>query len=107
MGQTSNGPWSVTRISEETGIHVATLYVWRKGWRLEGQVVPASQKDPEGWAADKLTVVLETAAFNATDSAPIAANGPGAVFGFGSRSGSALMGVVSLADQSYQALSSI
>jgi transposase-like protein len=53
---------SVARISEETGIHVATLYVWRKGWRLEGEVVPASQKDPEGWgAADKLTVVLETA----------------------------------------------
>ncbi len=24
---------SVARISEETGIHVATLYVWRKGWR--------------------------------------------------------------------------
>jgi len=59
---------SVARISEETGIHVATLYVWRKGWRLEGEVVPASQKDPEGWgAADKLTVVLETAAFNATE----------------------------------------
>jgi hypothetical protein len=31
-------------------------------------VVPASQKDPEGWgAADKFTVVLETAAFNATE----------------------------------------
>ncbi len=40
---------SVARISEETGIHVATLYVWGKGWRLEGEVVPASQKDPEGW----------------------------------------------------------
>jgi transposase-like protein len=40
---------SVARISEETGIHVATLYVWRKGWRLEGEVV------------------LETAAFNATE----------------------------------------
>jgi len=30
---------SLARISEETGIHVATLYVWRKGWRLEGEVV--------------------------------------------------------------------
>jgi hypothetical protein len=60
---------SVARISEETGIHVATLYVWRKGWRLGGgEVVTASQKDPEGWgAADKFTVVLETAAFNATE----------------------------------------
>ena len=59
---------SVARISVETGIHPATLYLWRKGWRLEGEVVPASQKDPEGWgAADKFMVVLETAAFNATE----------------------------------------
>ena len=35
---------SVARISEETGIHICTLYARRKGWRLEGQVVPASQK---------------------------------------------------------------
>jgi transposase-like protein len=35
-------PQSMARISEETGIHVATLYLWRKGWRLEGEVVPAS-----------------------------------------------------------------
>jgi hypothetical protein len=28
---------SVTRISEETGIHICTLYAWRKGWRLEGE----------------------------------------------------------------------
>jgi hypothetical protein len=27
---------SVTRISEETGIHVVTVYVWPKGWRLAG-----------------------------------------------------------------------
>ena len=42
---------SVARISEETGIHICTLYAWRKGWRLECEVVPASQKDPEGWDA--------------------------------------------------------
>jgi len=31
-------------------------------------VVPASEKEPEGWsAADKLTVVLETAGLNATE----------------------------------------
>lgn len=60
---------SVARISEETGIHICTLYAWRKGWRLEGEVVPASQhKDPKGWsAADKFTVVLETAGLNATE----------------------------------------
>ena len=59
---------SVARISEESGIPICTLYAWRKGWRLEGEVVPASQKDPEGWsAADKFTVVLETAGLNATE----------------------------------------
>jgi predicted cobalt transporter CbtA len=41
---------------------VITLDKWRKHWRLQGEVVPASQKDPEGWGpADKFTVVLETA----------------------------------------------
>ena len=33
---------SVAQISAELGIHVVTLYSWRKAWRLEGQVVPAS-----------------------------------------------------------------
>ncbi len=59
---------SVARISEELGIHVITLYNWRKAWRLQGEVVPASEKDPDGWsAADKFTVVLETAGLNATE----------------------------------------
>jgi transposase-like protein len=56
---------SVAQISQEFGIHVATLYNWRNNWRLQGEVVPASGKDPEGWSAtDKFTVVLETAGFN-------------------------------------------
>ena len=59
---------SVARISEELGIHVITLYKWRKAWRLQGEVVPASEKEPEGWsAADKFTVVMETAGLNATE----------------------------------------
>ncbi|MFS6826533.1 hypothetical protein [Cyanobium sp. ATX-6F1] len=58
----------MARISEELGIHVITLYKWRKTWRLQGEVVPASEKEPEGWsAADKFTVVLETAGLNATE----------------------------------------
>jgi transposase-like protein len=58
----------VARISDELGIHVITLYKWRKAWRLQGEVVPASEKDPEGWSAtDKFTVVLETAGLNATE----------------------------------------
>lgn len=53
---------SVGEIAKELGIHVITLYKWRKAWRLQGEVVPASQKEPEGWnATDKFTVVLESA----------------------------------------------
>lgn len=59
---------SVARISEELGIHMITLYNWRKAWRLQGEVVPASEKDLDGWsAADKFTVVLENAGLNATE----------------------------------------
>ena len=59
---------SVAQISAEMGIHVVTLYNWRKAWRLQGQVIPASQKDPEGWGpADKFMVVLETAGLNTTE----------------------------------------
>ena len=59
---------SVVQISKELGIHIATLYAWRKAWRLQGEVVPASEKAPEGWSsADKFTVVLESAGLNATE----------------------------------------
>ena len=59
---------SVAQISAELGIHIVTLYNWRKAWRLQGEVVPASEKDPDGWSAtDKFTVVLETAGLNATE----------------------------------------
>ena len=59
---------SVSQISQELGIHQATLYNWRTLWRLQGEVVPASEKDPDRWsAADKFTVVLETAGLNATE----------------------------------------
>jgi|AACY02.16.fsa_nt_gi Transposase and inactivated derivatives len=48
---------SVAQISDELGIHIVTLYNWRKAWRLQGEVVPASEKDPDGWsAADKFEV---------------------------------------------------
>ena len=59
---------SVTQISKELGIHIATLYACRKAWRLQGEVVPASEKAPETWStADKFTVVLESAGLNATE----------------------------------------
>jgi hypothetical protein len=40
---------SVTEIAQELGILVITLYKLRKNWWLQGEVVPATQKDPEGW----------------------------------------------------------
>jgi len=58
----------VAAIFQEFGIHVITLYKWRKAWRLQDDVVPARQKDPEGWGpADKFTVVLQTAGLNTTE----------------------------------------
>ena len=58
---------TVAQIYAELGIHVASLYNWRKAWWLQGQVVPASQKDQEGWCpADKFAVVLEIAGMNTT-----------------------------------------
>ena len=59
---------SVVEIARELGIHAITLYKWRKAWRLQGEVVPASEKEAESWsAADKFTVVLESAGLNATE----------------------------------------
>ena len=58
----------VPQISKELGIHQSTLYKWRSNWRLRGDVVPASEKDPDRWsAADKFTLVRESAGLNATE----------------------------------------
>ena len=67
---------TVAQISQELGIHQATLYNWRKLWRLQREVVPASEKDSDSWsAADKLTVVLETAGIICRTGRPLAPNG--------------------------------
>jgi len=59
---------SLSQISAELDIHEVTLYNLKKGSRLQGEVAPASEKEPEGWGAtDKFTVVLETAGLNATE----------------------------------------
>ena len=60
---------SVAQISGELGIHVASFYQWRKTWQLQGEVVPASEKNPNGWCThEKFTVVPHTAGLNAIDS---------------------------------------
>lgn len=52
-------PQIVTRISADLGVHVDTLYNWRKVWRLQVEVVPASKKESEGWtAAENLPMVM-------------------------------------------------
>ena len=59
---------SVAQISAELGIHVVTLYNWRKAWRLQGEVVLASEKDSDGWGTtDQFTLVLEIAGLNSTE----------------------------------------
>jgi transposase len=42
---------SVAPISADLGIHIVILYNWRKARRLQGEVVPASVKDPDVWSA--------------------------------------------------------
>jgi transposase InsO family protein len=59
------------RLMSAGGWALPTARAWPRSpssWGLQGEVVPASQKDPEGWClADKFTVVLETAGLNATE----------------------------------------
>jgi transposase len=39
-----------------------------KAWRCPGEVVPASEKEPEGWSApNKLIVVLKTDGLKTTE----------------------------------------
>ncbi len=58
----------MARIAEDLGIHMVTLYNWRKAWRLQGELVPASEKEPEAWStAVKFKAVLDTAGLNDTE----------------------------------------
>ncbi len=59
---------SVAWISEGLGIQVINLCKCRKSLRFQGEVVPASEKDPEGLGAtDMFKVVQETAGLTATE----------------------------------------
>lgn len=59
---------SLTKISRETGITRATLYNWKRAWKQEGQLVPATGKHSEHWSAtDKFAVVLQTATLNSCE----------------------------------------
>lgn len=61
---------SVAEVSRTTGISAPSLYHWRNQYRQKGHVVPADPKNPERWSgADKLAVIIETAALNEADLA--------------------------------------
>lgn len=52
---------AVTEISEEMGIPVATLYLWRRKAQDEGVVSPGDGKAPEAWSsAEKFRMVVDT-----------------------------------------------
>ena len=59
---------SFAHITAELYIHLVTLYNWRKFSRLQGEVVPASEKDLD-WqrSAAKFTGLFETAGLSATE----------------------------------------
>ena len=42
---------AVAQISRQLGIHQATLYKLRSTLRVQGDLVPASKKEPGGWSA--------------------------------------------------------
>lgn len=61
---------SVAQASRETGVSEPTLYNWRNRYRKEGSAVPADPSNPENWSgANKLAVVIETAALNEAELA--------------------------------------
>jgi len=59
---------TVAQISAELRIHVDTLYIWKKNWWLQVEVVPAPEKHPEGWASTvKFILLWETAGMNSSE----------------------------------------
>ncbi|CAK6689559.1 IS3 family transposase ISPa31 [Synechococcus sp. CBW1107] len=56
---------TVAEIARSTGITTQTLYNWRGQWQKQGQLVPATSRPPEQWAAaDKLAAVIQSAALS-------------------------------------------
>lgn len=61
---------SVREVEQETGIPRATLHLWRRAAREQGQVVPGNGENPEQWnPATKFAVVLEAAPLNEAELA--------------------------------------
>jgi transposase-like protein len=61
---------SIAELSEEERISTATLYNWRTEARAKGRLLPATDREPEGWSsADKFNAVLESAALSEAELA--------------------------------------
>jgi transposase-like protein len=59
---------SVSKVSQEEGIAIGTLYHWRDKARLRGNVVPGNKKTTEAWPAEaRFATVLEVASMSATE----------------------------------------
>ena len=55
----------VAQISRESGIHVSTLYSWKKQLQARGFVVPAKESRPDQWDTKaKLAAIIQTASMN-------------------------------------------
>ncbi len=53
---------SITELAKTEGVSRASLYLWRKQARLNGELMPDHDEAPEGWSAqDKFNAVLQTA----------------------------------------------
>jgi len=60
----------VSKLVRDTGISDVTLYNWRKNAISKGVPVPGDGKNPDQWtAANKLAVIIETAALNEVEIA--------------------------------------
>ena len=58
----------ISELAEETGIHVVTLYSWRRKARESGVVMPGNGKGSDDWSsAEKFRVVLETMTLSETE----------------------------------------
>ncbi|MFM9086585.1 MAG: transposase [Cyanobium sp.] len=59
---------SIPDIARCTGIATSTLYSWRRQWKSQGHLVPATSQPAEKWsAADKLAAVIQSAGLEGTD----------------------------------------
>ncbi|MEG6616204.1 helix-turn-helix domain-containing protein [Peptococcaceae bacterium 1198_IL3148] len=61
---------SVSAISKETGLSVATLHDWKKKARANGIAVPGGEIETEKWSTqDKFLIVVETASLSEIEMA--------------------------------------